>query len=121
MKFHLQKNTPFFMLTLAAVVFFCSMPSVAWAYKLELAGSSLFENMLNADPGEDPHLKTEPGITVWCLSEGQGQSGLLVSSGNHQNMLTSKGAESDVIVPLHTRLKNRCRMIFRQVTLTESR
>jgi len=77
--------------------------------------------MLNADPGEDPHLKIKPDINVFYVPGYQGQSGLLVSSGNHQSVLTGQGRERDRTVLWQSRVKYKFRMIFHEFTLIKSR
>ena len=54
---------------LAATITICFSAGHAAAEGLSLYGSDLSEYMVCADPGEDPHLKIEPGLEIFTIPE----------------------------------------------------
>jgi len=116
MKIHLQKDAPFFTLTLAAVLFLCSLASVAGATEMDLARYFSIENMLSADPGEDPHLKVEPSIVVYCLSVYENQP-LLAVSEDGDPVPPEPIEEKDRTVSRRSRVKNKLIMILHEFAL----
>lgn len=116
MKIHLQKDAPFFTLTLAAVVFLCSLASVAGATEMDLARYFSIEQMLSADPGEDPHLKVEPSFVVYCLSVYENQPVLGVS-GDGDPVPPEPVEEKDRTVSRRSRVKNKLIMILHEFAL----
>ncbi len=75
------------MLVLAAVISLFAFSSAAKATSTRYTSCSILENMVNADPGEDPHLKVVPGQQDQFVCDSQGQTSTLASSGDRQGML----------------------------------
>ncbi|MCU0638850.1 MAG: hypothetical protein MUF59_03130 [Candidatus Krumholzibacteria bacterium] len=116
MKIHLQKDAPLFTLTLAAVIFLCSLASVAGATEMDLARYFSIEYMLSADPGEDPHLKVEPSFVVFCQSVYENQS-VAVLSGDGDPVPPEPVEEMDRTVSRRSRVKNKLFLILHEFVL----
>lgn len=108
MKKYFESGTPLIYLVLAVVITLCSLSTDAGALTLKLANDSVFENMLNADPGEDPHLKTDPEIQVFYLWDCETQSApLLVSDVDHQGRLRGQDREETTSLKWHSRVNHK--------------
>ncbi|MBU8923031.1 MAG: hypothetical protein KOO63_14530 [Bacteroidales bacterium] len=112
----------FFLPVLAAVITVCSMSVAVRAGDLGRAKYDFSEYMVNADPGEDPHLKIDPGVTEFTLYDVRVGSAPPVSSGSGQDvMLRGQDRAKMTNARWYSRVNPKFRMIIMMISLTLTR
>lgn len=111
MKHFFRKCENLLFLVLAAVIILFALSPAAEATSTKYDSSFLSDNMLNADPGEDPHLKIDPGLPEYYLIDYQSQSSAVQSSGTRQEMLRGHDSKS-LSVNRHSRVNPKLRILL---------
>ena len=80
------------------------------------------EYMVNADPGEDPHLKIDPGVTEFKLYDVRVESAPPVSSVSGQDVMLRGQDRAKMTTPRwYSRVNPKFRMIMMMISLTLTR
>ena len=78
----------------------------------------IIDDMVDADPGEDPHLKLVTGIEDYSVIDYQELSSVSLSNGNRQEMLRGHGSGNTGAVRWHSRVNRKLTVIMQAFFLT---
>ncbi|MCK4537823.1 MAG: hypothetical protein KAV42_03390 [Candidatus Krumholzibacteria bacterium] len=112
----------FFLPVMAAVIAVCSLSVAVMAGDPGQADYNFSDYMVNADPGEDPHLKIDPGTSEFTLYDIRTESAPPASSGSGQDaMLRGQDRAEMTTGRWYSRVNPKFRMVIMMISLTLTR
>ncbi|MBN2183860.1 MAG: hypothetical protein JW746_00880 [Candidatus Krumholzibacteriota bacterium] len=118
MKHFFEKCGSLLLLALAAVILLFAFSPAADAASTRYSDYSLIYTRVDADPGEDPHLKVISGIEDYSVINYQELSSESLSSGDRQEMLRGHGSGDSGAVRWHSRVNPKLTVIMQAFFLT---